>query len=221
MGFVGHYLLDCCCHPYIYYRTHYQENSARYLGIHVNLESDIDTHLLSMYKNKLPSVFRQDSTIDLNSVELNTIATILHYVYERTYPDLKISRNTMYLAIRFMQLGTYFLHDPLGKKKVLLRKGEALTLGYPVISPLIGSDTLCFYKDPLNTGHKKWRNPWDTSQTSCASFLQLMAEAKKDYSVLLPKLYHLFMTDKDTSTAQVRLSHILQRLGNRSYHSGL
>lgn len=221
MGFLGHYLLDCRCHPYIYYRTHYQGKTPEYHGSHMNLEVDIDTELLSFYKNKLPSAFRQESTILLTRLEVRTIATILYYVYSMTYPDLKITYTAMRLAIRSMQAGTRFLYDPHGKKKVITRKIEALTTGYPILSPMMASDYLHFYTDPLNVLHREWHNPWDKTLTSTESFFDLMDAAGEEYRQLLPRLYRLFLTKKHSEAEKLRLRNILKELGNYSYHSGL
>lgn len=221
MGFIGHYLLDCLCHPYIYWRTHYQGRTPDYHGCHMNLEVDIDTELLEFYKQKLPSEFRQRSTIMLTRREVRTIATILYYVYSMTYPDLKITYTAMRIAIRSMQAGTKLFYDPHGKKKVVARKLEAVTLGYPLLSPMIPSDSLQFYRDPLNLHQQEWHNPWDTAFCSNASVPELMEEAQAEYQALLPKIYQLFFTKKHSDAEKLRMDEILRRLGNRNYHSGL
>ena len=221
MGFIGHYLLDRRCHPYIYCRSHFQGRKPDYYGTHMSLEVDIDSELLAFYKEKLPSAFHQKSTIMLTRLELRTIATILYYVYSMTYPDLKVTYTDMRLAIRSVQAGTRFLHDPHGKKKVIARKLESLTLGYPLLSPMMASDALYFYKDPLNLLHREWRNPWNKDQVSSESFFDLMEETQAEYAKLLRKLHRLFVTKKHSETERLRLQKLLDALGNRSYHSGL
>lgn len=221
MGFLGHYILDCRCHPYIYWRTHYREDNPAYYGDHMNLETDIDTELLSFYKKKRPSAFRKESTILLTRPELRTITTILYYVYAVTYPEQTVNCTIMRLAIRSMQLGTWLLHDRRGQKKALFRKLEAVTTGYPVLSPMVASDYLQFYADPLNLLHRQWRNPWNENLVSQDSFFDLMDMAQKEYTELLPRLYRLFLTKKHSDAAKLRLIKILDSLGNQSYHSGL
>lgn len=220
-GFLGHYLLDCHCHPYIYWRTRFEERTSRYHGRHMRLEVDIDTELLDFYKKKLPSGFRQRSTILLTPREVRTIATILYYVYSMTYPDLKITYTAMRLAIRSLQAGTKLFYDPHGKKKVVIRRLETLTLGYPLLSSMIASDSLQFFPDPLNLLHRPWHNPWDQSRCSKASFLDLMDGAQKEYQALLPRLFRLFLTDRHSDGAARRMDELLDQLGGRDYHSGL
>lgn len=221
MGFIGHYLLDRQCHPYVYWRTHFEKRDVKYNSRHMALEVDIDTELLDFYKGKLPSGFRQRSTILLTRLEVRTIATILYYVYSMTYPDLKLTYTGMRIAIRSMQTGIRLLHDPHGQKKVLTRKIESLTAGHAVISPMIPSDHISFFTDPLNILHREWHNPWKPNLCSTASFLDLMEHAQKEYEDLLPMLYRLFFTKKHSDVERTRMKHILNKLGSHSYHSGL
>lgn len=221
LGFIGHYLLDRHCHPYVYYRSHFQGKTPEYYGCHMNLEVDIDTELLNFYKNKLPSEFRQESTIMMTRLEVRTIATILYYVYSMTYPDLKITYTGMRLAIRSIQAGTKFLYDPHGKKKVLTRKLETLTIGYPLLSPMMASDYLHFYHDPLNVLHQEWHNPWNSQLRSTASFIDLMEAAQQEYQILLPRLHRLYTSRRHSEATKLRLQNILKDLGSCSYHTGL
>jgi len=138
-----------------------------------------------------------------------------------TYPDLAVGIPTMRLAIRSMQLGTRLLHDPHGRKKIVSRKLESWITGYPVLSPMIPSDSLCFYTDPLNLLHRKWHNPWDERLTSDASFLDLIEETQEGYTALLASLYQLFRSRPYTDFARHALKDILATLGNCSYHSGM
>lgn len=221
MGFIGHYLLDRRCHPYIYYRSHFQGKRPDYYGSHMNLEVAVDAELLAYYKDIQPSAFHQSETIMLTNMEIRIIATILYYVYSMTYPELKVTYADMRLAIRSIQAGTRFLHDPHGKKKIITRKIEALTLGYPVLSPMMSSDTLRFYRDPLNLLHREWHNPWDQNQTSSESFFELMDETQEEYVKLLRRFRRLFATKAHSEAERLQLQALLQALGNQSYHSGL
>ena len=49
-GFIGHYLLDTTCHPYVYDRSKSCSDSATAFAPHVYLETDIDTAFLRHYK---------------------------------------------------------------------------------------------------------------------------------------------------------------------------
>jgi len=218
-GFLGHYTLDTHCHPYVYWKTDFQEKNNCYHGRHMGLEVDIDTELLQFYKHCLPSAFRQDTTIHLTHLQVRTIAAILHFVYRKTYPELGILYPTMYISIRSIQLGTKWLWDPSGRKKRLLGRLERLILGYPLLSTLIPSDTEHLYLDPLNILHRPWHNPWDLSQTSNDSFFDLMEKAQISYLELLSDFNQLIR--QSPAHAKTPTKAFLRKLGNRSYHSGL
>lgn len=220
-GFLGHYTLDTHCHPYIYWKTDFREKNGRYHSCHMSLETDIDTELLQFYKHCPPSAFRQDATIRLTPLQYSAIATVLHYVYQKTYPELNIQYITMRAAIRSMQLGTKWLHDPSGKKKAIGGKLETMALGYPLLTTLIPSDTLTVHIDPLNILHQPWENPWDKSRISTDSFFDLMEKAQVSYLQTLADLSRLFAIPFHTRTAQSHTGTLLKKLGNKSYHSGL
>lgn len=220
-GFLGHYTLDTHCHPYVYWKTEFKEKNGRYHGNHMGLETDIDTELLQFYKHRLPSSFRQDDTIRLSRLQFRTIASILHYVYGKTYPRLGILYVTICAAIRSMQLGVKWLHDPSGKKKAIGGKLETMILGYPLLSTLIPSDTLTSHIDPLNILHQPWENPWDKSHISTDSFFDLMDKSQENYLEILADLTRLFEAPLHTSKEQKMTKFLLDKLGNNSYHSGL
>lgn len=220
-GFLGHYMLDTHCHPYIYWKTDFKEKSNRYYSSHMSLETDIDAQLLEFYKHRPPSAFHQNSTILLTRLQLRTIATILYYVYKKTYPELGIFYTTIRTSIRSIQLGTKFLRDPSGRKKTVIGYLEKRILGYPLLSTMIPSDTLTFHIDPLNILHKQWKNPWDTSLVSNESFLDLMERAQENYRNILTDLHRLFCTRPHAPSEKLRTEKLLAVLGNNSYHSGL
>lgn len=211
-GFLGHYILDTQCHPYIYWRTEFQEKSNQYYGRHMGLETDIDQVLLMREKHCLPSAFRQDASIALSKREKEVIADILFYVYGKTYPRLGVFHITMHAAINSIQLGTRFFHDPTGKKKKIMEGFEKMILGHPMLSTMIPSDTLQGNVDPLNLEKQEWKNPWDLTLVSDDSFLELMEKAQKRYLEALRELEKLY---------QGAHGQLLEKLGNYSYHSGL
>jgi hypothetical protein len=94
-------------------------------------------------------------------------------------------------------------------------------MGHAVISPMIASDSLHFFTDPLNILHREWKNPWEPSAVSSDSFFDLLDAAQKDYQRLLALTFQLFVTPRHSDAEELRLRKILKQLGNLSYHSGL
>ncbi len=216
-GFLGHYILDANTHPYIYGRTKYTENAdAAYFGRHVFLESDIDRLILERYSGLKPSEFYQERTIRLSKFECRVITDLLYYTFKKTYPSVRTLRAFIQSSLYCMPLGCYVLHDAHGCKKAWLRKLEDIFLGYPLVSPLIPSDTLCFFRDPLNLSHKKWSNPWDQTAVSHESYMDLYDKAGREYLKILHEFNCLLAKNQPTVS-----DTLLSRLGNRSYHSGL
>lgn len=219
-GFFGHYMLDTNCHPYVYYRSHYHGATLEYFARHVNLETDIDTYLLKQTHHIKPSEFPKHKVIALNHSQRKVIATILYYAYKKVYPSLHVSYAVMYSATFGMQAGGRLLQDRFGKRKVLVRKVESSILGHAYLSPMIPSDRMIFYKDPLNLRHNSWKNPWDHSIISTESFFDLFQKAQKNYTHLLLDLELLFPLSYSSTEASFS-KDILAFAGNKSYHSGL
>lgn len=80
-GFLGHYVLDTTCHPYIFAKSHYGTYDKGYFGHHVYLETDIDAELLTYYKNCAPSEFNQSATLHISRKERHIIASLLLKTY--------------------------------------------------------------------------------------------------------------------------------------------
>ncbi len=222
-GFIGHYILDTNCHPYIYFQTGYDVSarpSASYHGRHMGLETAIDAELLRLYKRRNPSAFRQDATISLSARQKRVVASVLHYAYRKTFPLLLSSYPLMRVSIRSFQFGIRRLHDASGWKKPLLRRLESLCPGYPLLSSLIpGRNTE--YEDPLNLSHARWTHPWDGSISSRQSFPDLMACAQKSFSEALDDAAQLFSAEIRTPKERQLFERLLRRLGDKSYLSGL
>lgn len=220
-GFIGHYLLDTACHPYIYAMTHYNRRQKDYMGHHIRLETDIDTSLLWFYQRRRPSEFHQNESIALSKEQMHVVSTILYSAFQKTYPGLKLSRAQIIRAIHSMQKGTQLLYDPKGYKKALIRRIESLFPGYPVLSPLVANDTLIFHRDPCNMNHASWWNPWEEGNESTESFFDLFERAQHEYTRLLNDIAHFFSREHTPEEEAKAMSLLLRRLGNRCYHSGL
>lgn len=215
-GFLGHYSLDCRVHPFIYARTDYDKKDNQYFGRHVFLETDIDVLLLQQFAGSRPSEFSQYKAIYLGPAKAKALSKMLHYAVCKTYGRALSSRMQMYLALRIMPLGCFLLHDKSGRKKAWIRKMETFVPGYPILSPLVPSDTLLFTRDPFNLHQDKWQNPWDPDDVSHLSFFDLYEKAGIDYR---QQLYTLNRALVDNSPWAKKA--FFQTVGNLSYHSGL
>lgn len=219
-GFLGHYVLDCTVHPYVYAFTNYNPASPKkhteYFGQHAYFETELDKDLLWMRKQMYPSQFHQNKTIHLRSLQKKVIAKMLTYAYRHTYPELLINETIIKRACFWMRLGTRILNDPSGQKKVLARFMEKILLQRPFLSPMLPSDQYRFVADPMNFAHRKWIHPW-TKEVSTDSFLKLYHKAMELYLKWL-KDYYKIIRDGYTPEQQQRFA---ASYGNRSFLSGL
>lgn len=220
-GFLGHYLLDTACHPYVYAATHYSGPKKDYFWRHAYLETDIDTALLDLKLHRKPCQFHAASTIALTRRQKKVVARLLYDAYHYAFPTLRIRKSTMHAGIFSIRLGMWMLHDDSGQKKVLFRFAEKHFLGYPLFSPLIPSDTLFFRTDPFNLRHAVWTNPWNSSLTSQASFFELYDAAQERYLIQMEKLDALLHTAQDTPLQRKLLHNFMKDYQNLSFHSGL
>lgn len=221
LGYIGHYLLDTACHPYVYAMTRYNEKQKGYIGCHIRLETDLDTALLWFYQRRHPSEFHQNETIDISKEQRRVVSSLLNYAFFKTYAKLGPTRKRIVQAIHGMQVGTRLLYDPTGRKKALIRRIESIVPGYPLLSPLIANDRLLFYQDPCNTKHAAWKNPWDETIVSTESFFDLFEKAQEEYSRMLNGAARFLARERSDKEWRAAIGHTLRALGNRCYHSGL
>lgn len=220
-GFLGHYLLDTTCHPYIYAASHYQGKAKDYFSHHAYLEMDIDTALLDLKLHRKPCEFFMEQTFSLTRRQKRVIADMLYHAYHYAFPKLRVGKCTMWLSIYSIRLAMRLLRDHTGQKKVLLRLLEKHLLGYPIFSPLIVSDTLFFRTDPFNMRHALWHNPWDKTHSSRESFFDLYEKAMIRYLTMTEELHQLLHTTSGSPQHTALLRKFLTEYGNLSFHSGL
>ncbi|WP_343208908.1 zinc dependent phospholipase C family protein [Anaerolentibacter hominis] len=217
-GFLGHYCLDCACHPYIYSRTGYDPDGVKekgYLGKHVDMETDIGTLLLKMKKGRLSSRFRQAGTIRMTHREKQIVAQMLSYSIACAY-HRRISYPLMYLALTFLPLGVHVLHDPSSRKRKAFSAVEKKLLGFEFVSPQIAADRESDEHNVLNLCYEYWEHPWKKGEWSSASFTDLYEKAGKDYNRIF-----MAMADFVEQPGEQSWRKAVKEMGNRSYHSGL
>lgn len=227
-GFICHYVADSICHPYVYGRIQYDTElkSARFHGLHAELENDIDALLLRKFKDKKPSEFNQAATICLNGQEIQFISRYLSRCINDTYYQIsernnfQVTEGMVSRSIYAIRFGGRLLSDPAGKKQNAIRFFERILLRHPVASPKLVTDAKPVgVRKTLNMDHEVWTNPWDPSRASTASFVDLYRQTLAKCSLVY---YHLntIMTC-ELSDREAACEAFFGELGNYSYHSGL
>ena len=217
-GFLSHYVVDCLCHPYVYWMTDYLHKEIRYLEKHFRFESDMDITLLSMYKNTTPYKFMKNSSFNLNEMETAVVCDMLYYAIRSTYHDSRITRSGIQMAIyslykeqRLIRIASEKANRAFGKMSKMLGSKRYL-------ASFIPSEKDLRFEDPLNLKHKRWHNPWDVSKSSTDSVPELLGKAERRYSLMMFLLDNYLSPDMNKTAAYKTL---VAFIGCKSYHSGL
>ena len=221
-GFLGHYIFDTQMHPYVYDLT----GVGRLLkkkgyADHIALETDIDACLLKRYAKCLPSAFPYGKTIAFDAKTRAVTADILYYAYETVFPELSLTKGFLSRAVRSMQIGTRLTYNPHNYKRQVAEAVERVIFGRREISPVIPSDEIKSFQDPLNLGHRQWKNPWNPRQCCTDSVPQMIKKASLRYQKALWQLDCLYQTGIYQEQYNAVLDRLCRFLGNQSFHSGL
>ena len=204
-GFLCHYALDSGTHPYIIYET---TERCRKKKAHQALERALD--VLEMKRQgdwgsrhpltkkyyprlRLPPEMRAD----------------LDEVYARVYgwPRAWRTENRCYALYRQMYRR---MEDPRGVVTRLARKENR-----EVLQAFSYAGTYYRNADAENNAHREWRHPYVPHQTSTASFGELREAARME------ALRMILAARRFLDDPAVREEELREKIGNRSYLSGL
>jgi hypothetical protein len=191
IGALTHYALDRTCHPYVFYRTGFDEHGSltgHYSADHARLEVEMDVALLDKLKLD-QGIYQPKQTLDVSKVSLQSISQL----YMLAFPK-QLQHDTFQLAVEDMQSTYRFLYHGsiLNRLLVVLVSGRR-SLPMSLIHPHHLSSSI---KDrALNVSRKLWKDPV-SGKTSQATIIQLIDDAK---AYLLPIL-KLLAQDKLTKT---------------------
>lgn len=213
-GFIGHYMLDTKCHPYVYSQVG-TDSSRKTLGRHFSLETDIDREILYEYRHIKPYEFSHSSVIHVSHHELSVITASLNYAISKTYTDIHLKKRHISKAIVSTIIINRILSDKRAVKRKILSFLEKVLLGYTFLTNMLIND-INERADACNRSKQPWTNPWLDSETSNLSVFEIMKEAGNSYLKFIPYLEDA-MTGKSTDNNK----RMFELLGNLSYNSGL
>lgn len=194
-GFIGHYELDCNCHPLVYSLID-SENEQKGMGEHFEYEAAMEVYACEHYLKK--DMFEMDPlrVIQMNKREKQVLARILCNAYNRTYGAGEISLLYMKQVFFFYRLVSFLIKDDFGLKERFFAPIERTVLGYVVASPLF-----------INSNkYKVTRSDWEV-------FNDCMERGIREYQALMKPLEAALIDPKKKTSFFVKL-------GNRSYHTG-
>ena len=185
LGALTHYVLDRTCHPYVFYRSGFDEHGSlteHYNADHAKLEVEMDIALI--HHLRLSTVTYQPKvTLQVDPVSLQSVSQLYfqafpkhvqHESFQQSVEDMKATYQFLYHGSWFNRLLVIFI---AGKR----------SLPFSLIHP--NSITMERSKTVLNLTHKKWRHPV-TGISSTESVLDLIEKSKKMMDTMVELLSH-------------------------------
>jgi len=197
-GFVGHYLLDVHCHPFVYASID-RTKKKKEAGEHFMLEWAMDVYFCQKYYHKNPETIRQTKLIQLSGKEKKVICELMADTYNRTFQFPHLSKGSLRMVLADMPIVLRGLWDRFGWKETILRFLEQKMLGYPFLSPLFVNGRRYGF------GQKEFQ-----------IFYALYQKGLTEYSQIMEDLEQFLCRRGDNRVKQ----EILRKLQNRSYHTG-
>ncbi len=180
IGALTHYALDRTCHPYVFYRTGFDEHGSltgHYSADHARLEVEMDIALVDKF-NLNTKVYQPKETLNLSKVSLQSISQL----YFQAFPK-QVQHDTFQLAVEDMQSTYRFLyHGSMLNRLLVVLVSGLRSLPMSLIHPHHLSGTV---KDrSLNVSRKLWKDPV-SGKTSQSTMMQLIQDAKSYLQPLL------------------------------------
>lgn len=171
-GILAHYALDRSCHPYIFYRSGFDQEgrlTGHYGFAHKEFEALLDLTLSEKFS------FSR-SPVKAMKIEEDLAKKISLLWAKSAYPG--VGEDTFYASYKDYLTIENFLQSRSGWKrpiwKMLNKEGAMYGFTYPHSAKKEES------KDVLNLSKKPWMDPC-TGDSSCESFLDLMKKAREYY----------------------------------------
>lgn len=183
IGALTHYALDRQCHPYVFYRSGFDEHGAltgHYSADHAKLEVEID--LAMTIKEKLSSaIYQPKVTLQIDPVSLQTISQIYYQAFgKHVHPDtFQHAVNDMKATYQFLYHGSW-----LNRLLVILLSGKR-SLPFSLIHPHRIKQSVA--NQALNVSRKKWHHPV-TGVPLTLTIPQLIDQSKEAMMDMLMKL---------------------------------
>ena len=194
-GFVGHYELDCACHPIVYEHQD-EEHGFKAMGQHFRYEAAMDAYCCETYLNRDMNEMNAAVLTDLTLQEKRVIARMVERAYRHTFPEKKVSNFNMETVLSCYKLVTMLILDPAGWKEKLMLPVEKMIFKCPFASPLF-----------IN------RNRYDVTEEDWKAFQVCFEQGRGELKKVTPHLERALLNPLVTEA-------FFDVLGNKSYHTG-
>jgi hypothetical protein len=180
LGALTHYVLDRTCHPYVFFRSGFDEHGSltgHYSADHARLEVEIDVALTN--KLKLDATTYQPlQTLNVDPISLQSISQL----YFSSFPK-SVQATSFQQAVEDMKLTYKWLYHGRILKRLFFtmiagKRSLAVSLMHPRTLPR------AIALQALNLNRKSWRDPV-TGATSQKSILQLIEIALEELGTII------------------------------------
>ncbi|MDR0934735.1 MAG: zinc dependent phospholipase C family protein [Erysipelotrichaceae bacterium] len=171
-GFLMHYVVDRNAHPYVFYRTGFNEKDTSF--IHSLFESRLDCLVKKYYKYK---VIKPHIPTCINKEYLKIISEAYYEFAQSVMENKYITPLSFYISVKDMTTANKILYSRFGIKKKLIEllAGNTMLNSMSTPTKIKDDDTV----DYLNLNHKDWKHPV-TGKISNLSFIDILETARKD-----------------------------------------
>lgn len=217
-GHLSHYVLDSNAHPYIVYKTGIHnpniKESKKYMGLHTNMEMQIDAYLYEMKTKKKFKNFKIHKSLITKEKFSQELIQLLNTTYQQTFNiqngGLKYQKGQkrMYYSYKFL------IEDPSGIKTCIYKIIDWLLPFKNEIFSYYSSHITKINEKLLNNNHDIWYQPWKQNEQHLESFLDLYNKAQEECIFLFEKT-HEFLNNQISETEYKKY------LKNKSYLTGL
>lgn len=215
-GFLGHYMLDSHCHPYIYFKTNYENKTKSYHARHVELETDLDYLFCKDYFKMNVNKFPFKELVSLSNKQRDVLAKMLSKVCSETYGDIRFDKKSAKVVLYNFEHVIEQIKDKAGRKESIVKKIENKVAKRDYFSTLfIGDKYKVKNVDPMNLKKDKWHNPWNREVQQNESLMELIEKASKKYQEIMKTLEEWLIYGKD------KYNDLIELIGNNSFTSGL
>jgi hypothetical protein len=212
-GLLMHYVVDCACHPYIFYHTGFTDRPEDPPEVHHHYNFShmcFEVILDFIYAKRKGTYQRVDKVLALKDADLKVISRMWYDVNETVQKIPYIRKNSFYRAVKDYRYAQKLAWDKTGRKKAFAKKflgKESFYYGMIYPQNLKGFEGIDF----LNESHAVWKMPAGLERTE--SFLDLLEVAKSRYR----KLHALLLEAK----AGQNVSSALDSLSEGLNHEGI
>ena len=174
LGALTHYVLDRTCHPYVFYRSGFDEQGSltdHYNADHAKLEVEIDIALM-VHLRLSSTIYQPKITLSVDPVSLQMVSQLYFQAFPKqvNHEAFQQAAEDMKATYKFLFHGSW-----LNRLLVILIAGKR-SLPFSLIHPQkIHPDRA---KIVLNLQHKTWKHPV-TGVVSKDSVINLMEKSEQ------------------------------------------